>query len=160
MINYKYMASYGYKSNVELNTAHPDLQVVFREVIKVFDNTIVYGNRSIATQFVLYKSGRSFINGTWVVTDKNLVVTNCDGINIKSNHNYTPSRAVDAIPYPIDWNDVKRMHYFAGFVMCTAIRLKEEGKITHDIRWGGDWDRDTQVGDETFMDFAHFELIT
>lgn len=153
------MKYYGSISNARLDTTYPDLQIVFGEVIKVFDNSIIYGSRSVAIQFDLYKSGRSFIGGKWIITNKNLVVTNCDGINIKSNHNYNPSRAIDAIPYPINWNDVKRMHYFAGFVMSTAIRLKEEGKIIHDIRWGGDWDRDTEVGDETFMDLAHFEII-
>ena len=25
------------------------------------------------------------------------------------------------------------------------------------IHWGGDWDRDTEVNDQTFNDLAHFE---
>jgi len=66
--------------------------------------------------------------------------------------------AVDAVPYPIDWEDTKRMIFFAGFVICTAKRLKKEGKISHDIRWGGDWDRDTELKDNRFQDYPHFEL--
>ena len=27
------------------------------------------------------------------------------------------------------------------------------------LRWGGDWDRDTQVKDNSFDDLLHFELI-
>ena len=28
-----------------------------------------------------------------------------------------------------------------------------------EIRWGGDWDSDTQVKDNKFDDLVHFELI-
>jgi peptidoglycan L-alanyl-D-glutamate endopeptidase CwlK len=27
------------------------------------------------------------------------------------------------------------------------------------IRWGGDWDRDEELHDQTFFDLPHFELI-
>jgi len=43
--------------------------------------------------------------------------------------------------------------------MGTAARLKAEGRMTHDLRWGGDWDRDTQVDDNNFDDLVHFELV-
>lgn len=154
------MATYGNSSQSKLNTCHPDLIVLFQEVIKYFDNTIVYGIRTPEEQFELFKQGR-FLNslGVWAVWDKSKVVTYCDGINKKSNHNYTPSKAVDSIPYPIDWKDTNRMYYFAGFVKATALQLHQEGKIFHFIRWGGDWDNDTEVKDETFMDLAHYEIV-
>ena len=28
-----------------------------------------------------------------------------------------------------------------------------------DLRWGGDWDRDTEVRDNTFDDLVHFEIV-
>ena len=28
-----------------------------------------------------------------------------------------------------------------------------------DIRWGGDWDRDTEVRDNKFDDLVHFEIV-
>jgi len=153
------MATYGNSSQTKLNTSHPDLITLFQEVVKYFDNTIVYGARTPEEQFELYKKGRILIKGIWVVVKKNEVVTYKDGTEKKSKHNYDPSEAVDAIPYPIDWRDIKRMHYFAGHVKMLAIKLKEEGKITHNIRWGGDWDSDTEVKDETFMDIAHYEIL-
>jgi len=153
------MANYGKRSTKNLNTAHHDLIVVFNEVVKVFDNTIVYGNRSATLQKTLFKKGRSFING-WVITNKKAVVTYCDGIINKSDHNYIPSKAVDAVPYPIDWEDTERMYYFAGYVKGIADRLLYDGKISHHIGWGGDWDNDTEVKDQTFMDLAHFYIIT
>ena len=156
------MAYYSNKSEIKKNTAHSDLIAVFDEVIKIFDNTIIYGNRSSLVQKKLYKKGRVFNRelARWVVLDKKKVVTYCDGYYKKSDHNYEPSRAIDAIPYPIDWKDTKRMYYFAGHVKMIAYQLKKEGLITHNIGWGGDWDNDTEVQDQTFMDLAHFYIIT
>ena len=28
-----------------------------------------------------------------------------------------------------------------------------------DLRWGGDWDRDTEVRDNSFDDLVHFEIV-
>jgi peptidoglycan L-alanyl-D-glutamate endopeptidase CwlK len=153
------MANYGVKSQTALNTCATDLITVFDEVVLYFDNMIIYGNRSQGDQFELYKQGRSFINGEWVITDKSRVVTYKDGWSKPSKHNLVPSEAVDAVPYPVRWKDTDRMYYFAGFVLGIAARLKAEGKITHDIRYGGDWNRDTNVMDETFMDLVHFEIV-
>jgi len=27
------------------------------------------------------------------------------------------------------------------------------------LRWGGDWDRDTEVQDNSFDDLVHFEIV-
>ena len=159
------MGAYGNASQQKLNTCHPDLITLFQEVVKGFDNTIIYGERTPTEQFELYKQGRKQdANGKWIVVDKSKVVTYKDGTINKSEHNYSPSHAVDAAPYyttepHIRWKDTRRMDHFAGFVRGVAFRLKAEGKITHNIRWGGDWDNDTEVKDETFMDLVHFEII-
>jgi peptidoglycan L-alanyl-D-glutamate endopeptidase CwlK len=57
-------------------------------------------------------------------------------------------------PYPIDWNDTKRFYHFAGFVLGVA----KSSKIAIPIRWGGDWDSDNDLNDQTFMDLVHWEL--
>jgi peptidoglycan L-alanyl-D-glutamate endopeptidase CwlK len=68
-------------------------------------------------------------------------------------HNADPSLAVDVMPLPIDWGDMKRLHYFAGFVMAIA---KSKGI---NLRWGGDWDGDTILGEPNDdWDKPHFEL--
>ena len=128
-------------------------------MIKYFDNTIIYGNRDQAIQFELYKQGRELINGVWIIVNPNKVVTFKDGYIKMSMHNYYPSKAVDAVPYPINFKDTDRIRYFAGFVMGIAAQLKADGKMTHDIRWGSDWDRDFLLNDETFLDLLHFEII-
>lgn len=61
--------------------------------------------------------------------------------------------AVDAAPWPIDWNDTDRFLVFGGFVLGTA---REQGLV---IRWGGDWDSDWNLRDQTFIDLPHFELV-
>lgn len=67
--------------------------------------------------------------------------------------------AVDVAPYPIDWEDRDRLHYFAGYVMGTAAYLYDLGVMSYRVRFGGDWDMDTQTADNTFDDLVHFELI-
>ncbi len=69
-------------------------------------------------------------------------------------HNRKPSEAIDAAPYPIDWDDLNRFYYFAGYVKGIANEMGIK------IRWGGDWDGDTILDDQTFMDLPHFEILT
>jgi peptidoglycan L-alanyl-D-glutamate endopeptidase CwlK len=126
---------------------------VFNEVIKYFDCSILFGHRSPDEQFELYKKGRKEVNGKWYISNRREVVTYKDGINNKSRHNNMPSDAIDAAPYPIDWKDTDRVYYFAGLVMGIAASMGIK------LRWGGDWDRDTEVNDQTFNDLYHFEVV-
>lgn len=153
------MPKYSNKSKAKLKSAHPDLQLLFNEVVQHFDNTIVYGYRSPALQFQLFRQGRKYENGIWVKDPESYTITNCDGYEILSKHNYNPSLAIDATPYPIDNEDLERMYFFAGWILGFAKRLLAEGKIKHLVRWGGDWDRDTEIDDQTFNDLYHFELV-
>lgn len=43
--------------------------------------------------------------------------------------------------------------------MGLAQKLKEEGKMSHSVRYGGDWDSDKDIDDQNFRDLVHFELI-
>jgi len=68
-------------------------------------------------------------------------------------HNYIPSLAVDVIPEPVDYEDTKKLHFFAGFVFAMA--------VVHNIpiRWGGDWDGDKILGEPNdAWDKPHFEI--
>ena len=136
------MASYSVNSREKLSTCHRDLRMIMNAVVSHFDNSILCGHRTEAAQIEAYTSGKSQVQ--WP----------------NSKHNESPSMAVDAAPYPIDWNDLSRFRYFAGYVMGVADMLHAEGMITHRLRWGGDWDRDTQLSDNDFNDLVHFELIT
>ena len=130
------MPKFGIRSKRNLYTAHPDLIRLFEEVVKSFDCTVIEGHRSKERQNKLFDEGNSKLKYP------------------KGKHNATPSNAVDVAPYPIDWNDRDRFHYFAGYVIGIASSMGIK------IRWGGDWDMDTQTKDNNFDDLPHFELKT
>lgn len=136
------MATFGQKSKDKLLTCHPDIQKVMNEAIKEYDFTILFGTRTIDEQFELYKQGRTLKNGKWEKTGS--TVTNLDGINKKSEHNYSPSRAIDIAPFPIDWNNLQRFKDLSVIVKRVA---KELGV---DLEYGGDW--------VSFKDWPHFQL--
>jgi peptidoglycan L-alanyl-D-glutamate endopeptidase CwlK len=135
------MPKFGTNSIKQLSTCHPDLQVLFNEVIKSFDCTVLEGHRNEQDQEAAVRKGNSQLH--WP----------------NGKHNASPSNAVDVSPYPVNWNNVSRFYWFAGYVMGIAQKLKDEGKITHAIRYGGDWDSDKDITDNKFQDLVHFELV-
>ena len=129
------MASFGALSNERLNSCDERLQRVFREVVKHFDCTILEGHRGKDLQDLYHSQGKSKLK--WP----------------NGEHNKLPSRAVDVMPYPVNWQDTKRICYFAGFVMSIAASMNIK------LRWGYDWDGDKDLNDQTFNDGPHFELV-
>ena len=136
------MPSFSKRSRERLQTCHPDLQEIFNEVIKHFDCSVLCGFRTKEEQNEWYAKGTSKL--PWP----------------KSKHNKAPSLAVDVAPYPYNPRDIDRFYFFAGIVIQTATTLLKDKRISHAIRWGGDWDGDTDLKDNRFNDLAHFELIT
>ncbi len=125
----------------KLSTCHADLQVLFYEIIKYFDCTIIEGYRNREDQEKAFNAGNSKLHYPY------------------GKHNHYPSMAVDVAPYPIDFSNYKRLYWFAGYVMGIAQKLKDEGKMTHSVRFGGDWDMDYDILDNKFNDLVHFELV-
>lgn len=144
------MPQYSQESANKLAGCHDDLVMLFSQVIKYYDVTILYGHRTPQEQYELYKKGRE---------TEGDIVTYKDGYNNKSKHNFVPSLAVDAVTYPINWGDYKSHYYLGGLVMGIYHRLKREGLIKNEIRWGGNWDRDDDLHDQNFNDLFHFEII-
>ena len=137
------MYKFSKRSRDNLSTASTNLQKLFNEVIKEVDCTVICGHRSPEEQFELFKKGRENKNFKWVVVDKSKVVTNIDGRAKKSNHNYLPSRAVDVVPYPLDWNDI------AAFKKLGEVVKRKAKELGIKISWGGDW--------QTLKDYPHYE---
>lgn len=126
---------YSPNSQKNLDSCHSELQELFRDVLKVADHSIICGHRTQADQFALFNEGKSKVR--------------------LSKHNAIPSRAVDVIPYPIkdNWDDDRdKIIVFSKLVLAIA----EYKGIA--IRWGGDWDGDGDMTDQTFNDFVHYEL--
>lgn len=134
------MASFGRASKERYDTLHCKLQMIMDKAIQVMDFTIVCGFRNEHDQEKAFAEGKSKLH--WP----------------DSNHNSNPSFAVDIAPWDpsignIDWNSRDRFIYLAGIVKGIAQELNIE------IRWGGDWDDDTFMRDQTFHDMPHIELV-
>ena len=145
------MARFSETSLRRLQTVHDDLKKVLTFAIHEIDFGVACGHRSIDEQFELFKKGRIFSNGKWIVSSKGRIVTYCDGSKKVSKHNHYPSYAVDLYGWKdgqADWSK-EYLTKVAGVGLSIAKELKEAGEIKHEIIWGGHWD---------MGDFPHFEI--
>jgi len=137
------MATLSNRSLTNLAGIHPDLVKVIKEAIKdtPIDFTVTDGIRTIEQQQTLYAKGR---------TASGKIVTNCDGIKSKSNHQVKSDgfgHAIDLYPYKdgsVQLNDVVSLKTIASHIKKKASEL---GVV---ITWGGDW--------KTIIDYPHFEV--
>lgn len=137
--------SWGKKSQAELSTVNPDIVRVFDRALSwgLIDISILEGRRSRLKQNEYYYEGKSKV--LWP----------------NGKHNtYNPddmAEAVDAAPWVNGKTSDKQVHccYMAGIILAAA---KIEGVA---IRWGGNWDSDTEpITDQNFQDLYHFERVT
>lgn len=153
---------FGKNSQKKLETCHEDLQLILTTALSAskVDFGISEGHRSVSKQQSYYAIGR-----TTELHRK--PITNVDGVHKKGKHNYSPSLAADlfiwhnnrATRQKIAY-DKSHLSYVAGLIDATAELLLAQGKISHRIRWGANWDLDGVINyDQSFDDFPHFELI-
>lgn len=129
-------------SKFRLQTCHEDLQILFNEVIKYFDCTILEGYRTKEAQEKAFKDGKSKLHYPF------------------GKHNKNPSMAVDVAPYPLPkWKNINDFIYFGGKVLGIAEMLYAQQKINHKISYGGDWGRDGLISNDSFGDYVHYQLI-
>lgn len=128
------MPSFSDASLYKLNTCDSRLIELFSFVVVLFDCTIICGHRNEEKQNEAFHNG--FSKKQWP----------------DSIHNKSPSKATDALPYPIDWEDWERNRTFGGYVLGVAARMALP------LRWGGDWDGDWTLTDQSFIDLPHFEI--
>ena len=100
---------------------------------------MISAHRTPEDQFKLFKKGRAFQNGTWVIVERNKVVTHKDGFSSLSRHNYLPSTAIDIGIFRNNEYQSKPALYQA---------VGEAKKLGLD--WGGDW--------TSFKDTPHLEI--
>ena len=126
-----------------LNTCDRRLKLIFLEVIKHVDCSVIEGERELERQRVLLAKG----------VTKTLI----------SKHLKRPSKAIDVVPYPLNFELVKkndphelRKYFFlAGFVFAIAAKLSIK------LRWGGAWKQRYVLNNyQDFDDLAHYELLT
>ena len=129
------MPSFGDRSQLQLMTCHPDLKRICKKLIIDFDFSVVCGHRSEEAQNEAFETGHSTVKYP------------------NSKHNQLPSLAVDLCPWPEGYSDHEKFYLLAGRFLQIA------DDLGIDIRWGGDWDSDDDLRDQTFQDQGHFELV-
>jgi len=127
--------SYKYSkiSAARLATCDDQIQLVMNAVIKERDCTIICGARTQEEQQKAFAGGFSKLDGVVKISKHQI------------GKDRPKSLAVDVLPYPINWNDVKGHTEFAAFVLATA------KKLNVNLVWGGKWKK--------FKDRPHFELV-
>ena len=119
------MPKFSKSSKDKLQTCHDDLILLFNAVIEEHDCSVLEGHRRMERQKKLFREG----------TTKTLA----------SNHLSMPSKAVDVMPYPIQWDDIEGQHMFATAVFSKAMEMGIR------VRWGGSF--------KSFYDAPHWEII-
>lgn len=105
--------------------------------ISEVDFTVLEGVRTLDRQRELYAQGR---------TAPGKIVT----WTMKSRH--IEGKAVDLVPYPLDWNDLEKFNKIKD-AMFQAAREQDVN-----LRWGADWDGDGKYREKGEYDSPHFEL--
>lgn len=135
----------GTASLKNLEGVHPDLIALVKDVmdLQIMDFRVNEGVRSLEKQKEYVAKGVSK--------------------TLKSKHLIQPDgygHAVDLYPFPVDmkavnagsWRENGRFALLAGMMLALA---KKRGLT---VVWGGDFDSDGEILDNTFTDFPHFEL--
>lgn len=114
------------------------VNVVKRAIeISEVDFTVMEGVRTLERQRELYAQGR---------TDPGKIVT----WTMKSRH--IEGKAVDLVPYPLDWNDLEKFNKIKDAMFQAARELDVN------LRWGADWDGDGNYREKGEYDSPHFEI--
>ena len=128
------MPAFSQFSKDNLATCVEPLQDLFNGVIKHVDCRVTCGYRDRAAQNKAYSEGFSKVKFPF------------------GNHNTNPSKAVDVIPYPVDWDDLERFKHFGFFVLGYA------AKGGYPVRWGADWNKDYKIDKGKWIDLPHYEI--
>lgn len=107
--------------------------------------TVISMHRTPAEQFELFKQGRAFEGGKWVVVDRSKVVTGKDGFVSASRHNNLPCTAMDLGLFTKN-NEGKQIY------LPESPHYKKIGPVAArlGLDWGGNW--------TTLVDQPHVEI--
>lgn len=149
------------RSRSRLKGVHPDLVKVVEVALSMSpqDFSVLEGVRSPARQKELYGQGRTARHLKEMGIDPSLAQPSANKVTwtLKSNHFAGADgfgRAVDLVPYPLDWNDTTKFDQIAHAMLAAAERLGVR------IRWGADWDMDGNPRERGESDSPHFELVS
>jgi len=131
------MNVWGRGSKENLATVDERLVAVANLALQVLDHSVIQGHRGEEEQNRYFDKGTSKLRFPL------------------GRHNSLPSLAIDIQPYPYPSSQTslrEALSRLAGVYQGIA------AQSGINIRWGGDWDMDTQTKDNKFDDLVHFEL--
>lgn len=101
------------------------------------DFSVLEGVRSVARQKELYAQGRTKPGKivTWTMRSKHI-----------------EGKAVDLVPYPLDWNTASKFDAISKAMFAAAAELNVP------LRWGANWDGDGKPRERGESDSPHFEV--
>ena len=128
------MYKFSKRSLGNLSTAHPLLKEVCEIALAegIIDFVVIEGHRDKATQDRYFAEGASKLR--WP----------------KSKHNRFPSEAVDIVPYPVDFKDIKRFQELAVVIKNAWEKIPDDRKDGWMLYNGADW--------KNFVDRPHWEI--
>lgn len=133
------MRQWGSRSLKVRSTLEPKLQrICDRLLAEVADISLISGHRGEEEQNTLFAEGKSTLEYP------------------QSKHNSYPSMAVDLQPYPYPTSE-RKLWGALGWIAGNAVRIAREEGAT--LRWGGDWNRNGDLTDQTFDDLFHLEIV-
>lgn len=100
------MPKFSKRSLTNIAQCEPDLQKIANELIKEMDVMVICGHRNQADQDAAFKNGYSKVR--WP----------------NSKHNSTPSRAMDVVPYPLNWEARAKFLEMREKMKAIAARLE------------------------------------
>ena len=127
------------RSLQRLEGVDPRLVSVVKKAIQITtqDFAVLEGLRTPERQAELYAQGRTAPGPvvTWTMDSPHL-----------------HGRAVDLVPYPVDWDDLSKFDAIAKAMFTAA------DEVGVKLRWGADWDMDGKPREKGESDSPHFEL--
>ena len=140
-----------------LEGVNPALVKVVKRAIEITqqDFLVVEGVRSKEQCYINYGKGRTVAQCTAKGVPAKYAqpkLAKVTWLNNPLSSKHVSGKAVDLVPYPVNWNDLTKFDQVAKAMFAAA---KELGVS---IRWGADWDNDGNYREKGEYDSPHFEL--
>ena len=140
-----------------LEGVNPALVKVVKRAIEITqqDFLVVEGVRSKEQCYINYGKGRTVAQCSAKGVPAKYAqpkLAKVTWLNNPLSSKHVSGKAVDLVPYPVNWNDLTKFDQVAKAMFAAA---KELGVS---IRWGADWDNDGNYREKGEYDSPHFEL--
>jgi len=153
------MYYFGTRSKDSLKNVHRDLVLVHKEAIKTIrvDYGIHDGARTWNEQLKHFEEGTSKLDPRIpkMLSSAKHVLTLYGPLALATDIHVASRFRGKSLAW-----DALHLTYIVAYLIATADRLYLQGRISHKLRWGGNWDMDGVLQlDQNFIDNPHVELF-